>query len=120
MTDGGEGMPNPSKETRDKLSRASSKNMSINNHMRGKVVSQEIRNKISISISKFKTGRSLPISHKKNIAKSKQKKVLNITTGEIYESLLDCALKNGMPYHRIANILRERIKPKGLYIKIYT
>ena len=78
------GDKNPMKLMKNRLK--ISEYMKFNNPMKDKIVSQETKDKISVSISKFKTGRSLPTSHKENIAKSKQKKILNITTGEIYES----------------------------------
>lgn len=58
MTDGGEGLPNPSKETREKLSKSLS---GKNNHMFGKPLSKKIRDKISKSLSGENHHRYKPI-----------------------------------------------------------
>lgn len=94
-----------------------SKFMTENNPMKSKKVSEITKKKISIATTNSKLGKPLSKSHCLNIATSKQRKILNISTGVIYESLMDCAIKNNMTYGRISNILQERIKPRGLFIK---
>lgn len=138
LTDGGEGLFNPGTETRKRMSIAHighnigdknpmklevnklkiSKFMTDHNPMKDKHHTDDAKKKLAIATSRLKSGISLSLLHKQNIAKGKQKRVLNLTTGIIYESLLDCATQNKITYARVSHILRGFIKPRGLYIKI--
>ena len=70
LTDGGEGLPNPSKETRDKISKSTS---GENNPMFGKSHSKETRDKISKKMSKLRSGKNNPMFGKSPSKETREK-----------------------------------------------
>jgi len=102
LTDGGEGAVNPSKETREKISKSTS---GENNPMFGKSHSKETRDKISKKMSKLRSGKNNP-----NFGKSPSKE----TREKLSKSLSG---KNNPMFGKSHSekTRKKRFKPKNWY-----
>lgn len=106
QTDGGDGLRTPSSETRKKMSMAKLGKAPGN---KGKTVTEELRNKLSLShkgkhsspSTEFQKGVVPPTCFKKGNIPKNRKQVVDTTTGSIFQSIGEAAAALGMPYHTL-------------------
>lgn len=99
-------------ESKASMSRAkSAMYIGENNPFYGKHHSEETRKRWS----KQRSGRKLTPEWKAKIGKACQKKVVNLDTGEIFDSLKEAAEKYGIPATHITRVCKGRRKKTGGY-----
>lgn len=112
MTNGGEGAlgRNVSDETKEKISQATKgKTNGCNNHFFGKKHSDETKNKISVRRKELKL--KISDENKKKTSEYFSKKVINLITGEVYESVKVFSSKLNLNY----DVCKKRLQ--GRYSK---
>lgn len=132
-TAGGEGVSNPSEETRRKIGewsrrvntgrkhteefkRMMSKMMKENNpNAGGKLMTEERIEKFREYAKKPKT----EVQKKKMSESAKKHKVYCVETGEVYDSIKEAAEKMGTGYTSISSALYRGNRVKGVHIKSY-
>lgn len=113
MTDGGEGLINPSEEMRGKLSLAQT----------GKKLSEEHK----VKISKAHTGKKHTEETLKKMSLAQKgekhyraKKVICTETGKIWHTVGSCAIDNGLNKKTLTHYLNGRLKNKTTFRYIQT
>lgn len=101
---------NHKEESKKKMSKTKSKMyIGENNPFYGKTHSEEARKKMS----EARAGRTLTDEWKKKIGISCQKKVVNIDTGEVFESVKSAAEKYGLKDTNISRVCKGKRKTTG-------
>lgn len=110
MTDGGEGSCNLKWSNESKLKFSKNYRGDIHHNFNKKFSKERCDN-----ISKSLLGRKLSKEHIEKIKNSTAKKVINIETGEIYETAKEVSIIIGMTYSLFIKRLNGRIKNNTIY-----
>jgi hypothetical protein len=76
----------------------------------GRVVPEEIRNKIKESISKSESFKNRNLNPKKGVDNHKSKKVINIETNIVYENLRIASDTTGINYSKLRSYCQGKVK----------